>query len=125
MKLVAVLVVALVAGCTGEPAPAAPHTPAPAPLDASELAAYSLAVGSLATMRLVATPHGRKVLSRIVSCALPRGTSVTAITRSGVPYSFAGDAGLAPGWARRPATHDEHQRVTGCVQARTAGLTSA
>jgi hypothetical protein len=125
MKLAAVLVLTIVTGCTGEPAPAAPHTPAPAALDESELATHSLGVGSLATMRLVATQRGREVLSRVVSCALPRGATITAITRSGVPYTFAGDAGLAPGWARRPATQDEHQRVTGCVHARVAGLTSA
>jgi hypothetical protein len=123
MKLMAVLVFAILAGCTGEPAPAAPHTPGPGPLDAAELAAHSLGVASLAGMRLLSTPHGRQVLSRVMSCALPRGASITAITRTGMPYSFAGDAGLAPAWARRPATRHEHELVTACVQTRTPGMT--
>jgi hypothetical protein len=128
MKMIAALTVTtvatlaiLTAGAGGEPAPAAPTAPA-AELDAGALAAHSLGVNSLPGMRLLASAHGRDVLARVVSCALPRGATITTITRSGTPYSFTGDAGLAPAWARRAVTPAEHRRVAACVAARTGGL---
>jgi hypothetical protein len=123
MKLMALLAVALVAACGADaPMPTTPLASQPAQLDATALATRSLGVSSLPGMRLLATPSGRDALARIVSCALPRGASITAITSSGTPYSFTGETGLAPSWAQRAPTAVEHQRVTACVQARTAGL---
>jgi hypothetical protein len=117
MKIMAALAVAVLAACGADPAPAPAPGPPPAQL-ATALATFSLSVNSLPEMRLLATPYGRDVLSHIVSCALPRGASITAITSDGTPYWFAGSAGLAPAWVQRAPTADEHQRVTACVLAR-------
>jgi hypothetical protein len=105
-------------GC--EPRPddtSQPTMPAPiAPLDTTALSRHGLAQSSLPEMRLLATRFGRDVLAQVVSCALPRGTSLTTIDRDGTPYSFPGEHGIAPGWAQRPATPSEHAQVTRCVQ---------
>jgi hypothetical protein len=115
-------------GACDDDAPA-PATPSPT-LDAGALAAHSLGGSSLAEMQLLATSDGRDVLSRVVSCALPAGASITAINPHGTPYSFMGKLGLAPDWAQRPATANERHRVTDCVLGRPAAappihLTSA
>lgn len=105
-------------GCEphGDDAPG-PTMPAPiAPLDTSALGRHSLAASSLPEMRLLATPFGRDVLAQVVSCALPRGASLTTINRDGTPFKFPGEHGLAPGWAQRPATPREHADVTRCLR---------
>ena len=115
MKTLAVIAALLLAACDADDvAPEAPEAPA-ARFDAAMLGAHSLAVNSLPQMQLLTTASGREVLSRVVSCALPRGASLTAITSDGTPYSFAGATGLAPGWVQRPATAGERHRVTDCV----------
>lgn len=115
MKTLAVISAVMLAACGAAP-PASDALPTGAPQrEAAALAVHSLSVNSLPAMRLLATPAGRNVLSRVVSCALPRGAKITAITSSGTPYSFAGHAGLAPAWAQRPATTGERHRVTACV----------
>jgi hypothetical protein len=114
MKTIAVFAAATLAACGAE----SPPLPASAEVDTASLAAHSLGVNSLHEMRLLATASGRDVLSRVVSCALPRGASITAITSSGTPYSFAGSTGLAPDWAQRAATAHERSRVTACVLGR-------
>jgi hypothetical protein len=120
MRIIAVIAVAMLAACSAEEsAPEATDAPAAAPVvDTSALGAHSLAVNSLPEMQLLATSSGREVLSRIVSCALPRGASITAINREGMPYSFTGSRGLAPQWAKRAATTGEQHRVTDCVLGR-------
>jgi hypothetical protein len=119
MKIMAALAVAMLAACGAEPAAVTPAPPVTlAPL-VTTLATHSLGVNSLTEMRLLATPHGRDVMSRIVSCALPRGESLTAITSDGTPYTFAGGAGHPPGWMQRKPTADEHRRVTACLQAQS------
>jgi hypothetical protein len=116
MKTLAVIASILLAACGDETASDAVAAPAaPAQFDATALAAHSLMVNSLPQMQLLATASGRDVMARVVSCALPRGASLTAITREGTPYSFTGDAGLAPDWVQRPATSGERHRVTDCV----------
>jgi hypothetical protein len=117
MRIIAVIAAAMLAACSAEES-APEATDAPAQVDTSALAAHSLAVNSLAEMQLLGTSPGREVLSRIVSCALPRGASITAINRSGTPYSFTGSRGLAPQWAQRAATAGEQHRVTACVLGR-------
>ncbi|HEY0993912.1 MAG TPA: hypothetical protein VGD80_42945 [Kofleriaceae bacterium] len=117
MKMIAVIAAATLAACT-ESVPEAPTLPATAEVDTATLAAHSLTVNSLPEMRLLATAEGRDVLSRVVSCALPSGASITAITSSGTPYSFTGKVGLAPSWAQRAATAHERSRVTACVLGR-------
>jgi len=123
MKLLAVIAAAtLAACCADESAPDANDAPTThtAQVDTAALGAHSLAVNSLPEMQLLATSSGREVLSRIVSCALPRGASITAINRSGTPYSFTGSHGLAPQWAQRAATSVEQHRVTACMLGRPA-----
>ena len=89
MKLLAVIAAATLAACSAdEPAPDASDAPT-AQVDTAALGAHSLAVNSLPEMQLLASSSGREVLSRIVSCALPRGASITAINRSGTPANRA------------------------------------
>jgi hypothetical protein len=120
MKTIAKLVVstaaALLVGC-------APGRPDPVDLlptahDAAVLAAHPLGGSSLREMRLLATPDGRDALALAVSCALPAGVAITAITSNGIPYSFAGSLGLAPAWAQRTPTAGERRRVIDCMRAR-------
>jgi hypothetical protein len=118
MKLLAVIAaVTLAACCADESAPDTTEAPT-AQVDTAALGARSLAVNSLSEMQLLATSSGREALSRIVSCALPRGASITAINSNGTPYSFTGSRGLAPQWAQRAATSVEQHRVTACVLGR-------
>jgi hypothetical protein len=119
MKNLIVTATLCLAACGDAPAPATPSSP-PSLTDAgaTALGAHSLGGSSLPEMQLLATDDGRDVLSRVVSCALPAGASITAINRHGTPYSFVGKAGLAPDWAQRPATADERHRVTECVLGR-------
>jgi hypothetical protein len=113
-----IAIAALILAACGADAPAPATLSPPLSLDATALGAHSLGGSSLAEMRLLATADGRDVLSRVVSCALPAGAAITAITSQGTPYSFVGKAGLAPAWAQRPATADERHRVTACVLGR-------
>jgi hypothetical protein len=108
----------MVVGCDSHAEDASrPTMPAPiAPLDTTALSRHSLGQSSLAEMRLLATPFGRDVLAQVVSCALPRGSSLTTINRDGTPYSFPGEHGLAPAWAQRPATRGEHAEITRCLR---------
>ena len=120
MKLLAVIAAATLAACSAaEAAPDATEA-STTQIDTTALGAHSLAVNSLPEMQLLATSSGREVLSRIVSCALPRGSSITAINRNGTPYSFTGSQGLAPQWAQRAATSVEQHRVTACMLGRPA-----
>ncbi|HEU4731798.1 MAG TPA: hypothetical protein VFT22_28070 [Kofleriaceae bacterium] len=118
MKTFAVIAAALLAatGACGS-APPAPAPPAPAPADASALVAHRLGLHSLPAMQLLATPRGRDLLAGAISCALPAGASITAITSDGTPYSFAGNAGLAPAWERRAPGAGERRRLIACVRA--------
>ena len=71
----------------------------------------------MAHMALLGTEDGRALLSRAVSCALPRDASFTAIDRDGTPYAFSGALGLAPGWTARATTPAERDRLTVCLRA--------
>jgi hypothetical protein len=116
MKTITLIAAALLIGCDAStPAPA---PPSPTPLEATTLTAHRLRIDALPQMRLLATPEGREVLSYAVSCALPAGTSITAIAGDGTPYSFAGSLGLAPRWQSRTPTADERRRLAACVHAR-------
>jgi hypothetical protein len=122
MKLMALLAAAILTGCGADSPDETPAAPAP---DAAALAGRSLATGSLPQLQLLATPGGRDLLARVVSCALPRGAAFTAINRDGTPYSFAGALGLAPGWADHAPTGAERRRVDDCLRARATGSTAA
>lgn len=122
MKTMALIVVAMLTACGAEPSDDTTLAPA---LDATVLAGRSLGSGSLPQLQLLASPNGRDLMARVVSCALPRGASITTITRNGMPYSFTGDLGLAPGWADHAPSSTEQRRVSECVRARSAGSTAA
>lgn len=117
----ALIAAAILAGCGAAPGD---DTAAPA-LDTSVLAGRSLGSGSLPQLQLLASRGGRALMARVVSCALPRGSSITTITREGTPYSFTGDLGLAPGWADHAPSRTEQRRVSDCVRARAVGSTAA
>lgn len=116
MKLA--LAIALLTAACGADATDNVDMPGAAPTLATTLPRHSLGGSSLAALQLVSTPHGRTLFSDIVACALPSGATLTTIDRAGVPFSFAGERGLAPAWADRPATADERARVTACLDAR-------
>jgi hypothetical protein len=118
MRCLALFVLGIlpIAACASDDAGGATMPSPTAPLDTTALTRHSLAQGSLPELQLLATPFGRDVLAQVVSCALPRGASLTTINRDGTPYSFAGEHGLAPAWASRPATAREHAQVTRCLR---------
>jgi hypothetical protein len=119
---------ALLGGCLTQVDPELSETDTnvetPNRLAANRLAANSLATSRLATAKLTPTgtdlvamtadPGGRELLTYVVSCALPAGTSLTV---SGIIY--VGDIGLAPKWTERALSLDERRWVSGCLLART------
>jgi len=115
MKTMTAIAMVFLVACSADEPTAVETAPR---VDTSALASHSLGVNSLPQMQLLATENGREALSRIVSCALPRGASITAITRDGTPYSFTGGAGLAPGWAEHAPSASERTLVTACVEGR-------
>jgi hypothetical protein len=122
MKLMVLLAAAILTGCCAESSEESSATPTP---DASVLASRSLGSGSLPQIQLLATPDGRDLMARVVSCALPRGANITAINRNGTPYSFAGALGLAPGWADHAPSTTERRRVDDCLRGHADGSTAA
>ena len=122
MKLMVLLAAAILTGCGAESSEESHATPAP---DASVLASRSLGSGSLPQIQLLATPDGRDLMARVVSCALPRGAKITTINRNGTPYSFVGALGLAPGWADHAPSSIERRRVDDCVRGSAAGSSAA
>jgi hypothetical protein len=126
MKTMLLMAAAALAACGAEPSDDATSTStSTSALDASVLAGRSLGSGSLPQLQLLASRDGRYLLARVVSCALPRGATITTITRDGTPYSFTGDLGLAPGWADHAPSGNERRRVDDCVRAHSVGSTAA
>lgn len=68
--------------------------------------------------KMAQTAEGREQLKYLVSCALPRDTTVIAVADN-QRFSFPGSMGLAPSWATRPLTAAEQRRVSACMLART------
>ena len=88
-------------------------------LAANRLAANRLAANSLDAQAMMGTEGGRELMSYIVGCAIPTGTSLTLQDSAGSQYTYAGWIGLAPAWATRAATVAERRWVTACLLART------
>lgn len=88
-------------------------------LAANKLAANKLAANSLEATNLMATFDGREVMSYIVGCALPTGTTATFKDPLGFSYTYPGWIGLAPAWATRAPTVSERRWVSACLFART------
>jgi len=126
MKTMAMIAAMMLCACgesgeSGESSDSDDAAPAVVPaLDTAMLAGRGLAASSLPAVQLISTARGRAFLSSVVSCALPRGAAITAITPDGMPYSFAGARGLAPGWADHAPTGAERQQVAACIEGRTA-----
>ncbi len=88
-------------------------------LAANRLAANRLAANSLETQDVMGTEGGRELMSYIVGCAIPTGTTLTLNDPLGNAYSYPGWIGLAPAWATRAPTVTERRWVTACLLART------
>ncbi len=131
MRIVAVAVLsALAGGCVVQDvedpdlSTTESHVESPNRLAANRLAANSLATNRLAGVKLspttpdlvamTADPGGRELLTYMLSCALPAGTSLSV---SGVVYP--GEVGLAPKWLAQSLSAAERHWVSGCLLART------
>ena len=118
MRTLALIVIGMLAGCESEYASdtTGDDGVARAADLGPQLARASLQGSSLAKQQLVASQAGRALLTRLVSCALPAGTSITGVATDGTPYQFAGHLGLAPTWADHPASAAERGRIAACVR---------
>ena len=82
-----------------------------------ELHRYAANLDAVGAM--VATDEGINVLSFIVSCALPTGTTLVVSPFPDGDLEFIGALGLAEGWVNRKLNADEQGWVSACVLART------
>jgi hypothetical protein len=87
-------------------------------LAAAELAPNRFAANPKAVADLMATSDGREVLTFIVSCALPEGTTLVAKDAADVEHEFFGEIGLAPSWLSRPLNQEDRGWVSACLFAR-------
>jgi hypothetical protein len=95
---------------------------------ASRLAASPIAIGQEAPNRynanpdttadFLATEDGREVLSFIVSCTLPEGTTLVATLPDNSTLEFFGDLGLANEWLGHPLKKAGRGWVSACLFAR-------
>jgi hypothetical protein len=89
-------------------------------LSANKLSANKLSAAAMPSQSaLIDSADGREVLTYIVRCALPQGQAITVKASDKTDYVFAGELGLAPGWATHAPTVSERRWVTACVLART------
>lgn len=93
-------------------------------LAAAELGPNRFAANPRGVNDLMATPDGREVLSFIVGCALPEGTTLVAQDADNVDHEFVGEIGLAPTWLDHPLNQEGRGWVSACLYARstTAGF---
>ena len=70
---------------------------------------------------LIATDAGREVLTFIVSCALPEGTSLVATGPGDITYEFFGEIGLAKEWLHNALDNEGRGWMSACLFARTSG----
>lgn len=84
----------------------------------NKIAGNKLAANKLAVGELLETADGREVLSFLVSCALPDGTSIVATADDGTEYEFPGGVGLVPSWTHRPLDGAEKRWISACLFAR-------
>ena len=85
----------------------------------NRLAANRLAANSLDVRAMLDTEGGRELMSYVVGCAIPTGTTLTLADSSGATYAYPGWIGLAPAWATRAPTVAERRWVTACLLSRT------
>jgi hypothetical protein len=88
-------------------------------LTSNSLTSNSLTSNSLMSAALTDDPLARQLLKYIVGCALSANETID-ITLGGIPYSFAGELGLAPAWGQPGHSCDANCRswVSGCVLSR-------
>lgn len=87
----------------------------------SQLATSRLSDGRMtltpAAQNLLADDDGREVLSLVISCAVPLGTTLVA-TVNGVEFDFLGEIGLAPQWLSARLDRVGQRWVSACMFAR-------
>ena len=135
IALVSLAAVALLLGATTAPARLASNRLASNRLFTNKLAAATAAANPLAIGKkldkhtfaanpaafsdLMATPEGLELLTFIVSCALPEGTTLLATAPDNSPLEFFGGLGLAKSWLRKPLNAVGRGWVSACLFART------
>ncbi|MFT3769417.1 MAG: hypothetical protein QM820_28600 [Minicystis sp.] len=72
------------------------------------------------TQNALEDPNARELFEYIVSCALPKGQSLTYTTIDGTAHTFDGELGLAPEWSMPGGKCGKvcQQWVSGCVLSR-------
>jgi hypothetical protein len=86
-------------------------------LASNRLASNRLALGSSAN-DLINSADGREVLTYIIGCAVPEGTTVVGTDSTGLDYEFFGELGLAPHWIDHELDHNGMGWVSACLFAR-------
>jgi hypothetical protein len=66
----------------------------------------------------VNSADGREVLTYIIGCAVPEGTTVVGTDSTGLDYEFFGELGLAPHWIDHELDHNGMGWVSACLFAR-------
>jgi hypothetical protein len=76
---------------------------------------------TLSQNELVATPEGRELLTYVVRCALPAGSTLKG-TYGSASYTFPGLIGLAPEWVTTPLSQKGQRWMTACLLAHANGF---
>ena len=94
---------------------------------ANRIAANRIAANRIAANRLTLTTNandlintddGREVLTYIVSCAIPDGTTLVGTATDGTQYEFLGEIGLAPNWLEWPLDQTDEGWISACLFSR-------
>jgi hypothetical protein len=91
---------------------------AASPVASAQLGPNQYAANPETTRDFLTTPEGREVLSYIVSCALPDGTTLGAKGTDGTIFEFFGEIGLAEEWLHHPLRKAGRGWVSACLFAR-------
>lgn len=67
---------------------------------------------------LIETADGRDVLTYLIGCALPEGTTLVGTDSAGNTYEFNGELGLAPHWLDHRLNAPEKGWVSACMFSR-------
>jgi len=97
-------------------------------IELNRISLNRIALRRLSGGRLTLTPEarnllvnedGRELLSLVVSCAVPLGTTLVA-TVNGVDFDFLGEIGLAPQWLATRLDDAGRRWVSACMLARVS-----
>src|SRR5215813_5690077 len=87
-------------------------------LSIRDLGANRYAANAESTSDFVATNEGREIMSFILSCALPEGTTLVATLPDNSTVEFFGELGLADEWLDHPLKKAGRGWVSACLFAR-------